>query len=290
MYGYVVPLKSTLNASDFVLYRSFYCGICCQTGKLYGQTPRFTTNYDFTFLTALLHDYASHDIVIEEHKCILNAVTKKAVLQPNPLLERIAAANIMLAYQKANDGVDDGDGLKYRVVRRMLKRSFRSAKNAYPDIWNAIQAQYKAQRDIEKRNVNSVDRAADAFASLMRELPSLILGVQTDDNLKSLCYNVGKFVYLADALDDVADDFKHKRYNPFLAAYGDFRDRKSFIAAHIKDLEFCFAACCGRAAQSFYAMRFTQSYSLLKNIVCDGMPEKVKQLLGSDKKLKPPRI
>lgn len=290
MYGYIVPQKSTLRASDFVLYRAYYCGICCETGRTYGQLPRFTTNYDFAFLTALLTDYAAADLVIEEHTCVLNPVKKKAVVQHSSLLARIVAANIMLAYQKADDGVIDKDGLKYRAVRRALKKAFDRARDKYPQLWLAIKRAYKAQRDVEKNAVVGIDRAADPFASLMRELPELILGGKTDDNLKTLCYNIGKFVYLADALDDVADDFKHKRYNPFLASYGGFKNRKDFIAAHKDDLEFCFAACRSRAAQCFSALRLTQSRSLLQNIVCDGMAVKAEELLSSVKKLPPPRI
>lgn len=292
MYGYIVPEKSTLEASDFILYRSFYCGMCCQTGALYGQLPRFTTNYDFAFLSALLCDYAAADIVIEEHTCVLNPVKKKAVLQPNELLARLAAANILLAYQKANDGVIDGDGVKYRAVRNCLKKPFAAAKRTCPDIWKAIEESYKLQRAVETGNVASVDRAADPFASLMRTLPEVILGKPTDDRLRGLCYNIGKFVYLADALDDITDDFKHKRYNPFLAAYGreSFTTRKAFIDAHKDDLEFFFTSTRGRAGQCFSAMKFTQSYGLLRNIVFDGMLSKQTELLGSDKKLKPPRI
>ena len=289
MYGYVVPDKSTLRVSDYVLYRSFYCGMCCQTGVLYGNMPRFTTNYDFAFFSALLHDYSAQNVVIEEHGCILNP-KKKAILQPNPLLERLVAANILLSYQKANDGVIDGDGVKYRVVRRALKKPFRAAKKAYPLIYEAIEKAYAAQRKVEQSGVNSIDRAADPFASLLKKLPELILGVQTDDNLKGLCYNIGKFVYLADALDDITEDAKHKRYNPFLAAYGNFTNRKGFIAEHKDELEFCFNGICARARECFQAMRFTQSYALIRNIVYDGLQSKVKELLNSEKKLKSPRV
>lgn len=289
MYGYIVPQKSTLRASDFVLYRSFYCGMCCETGRRYGQLPRFTTNYDFAFLSALLCDYAKADIVIEEHGCVLNP-KKKAILQTNPLLERLAAANILLCYQKANDGVADGDGIKYRAARRMLKKPFKTAKTLCPEVWAAIERSNKAQRDVEQNRVASVDRAADPFASLMRELPELILGAKTDDNLKGLCYNIGKFVYLADALDDIAEDFKSKRYNPFLAAYEKFSGRKQFIEEHRAELEYCFGSVCNRAEQRFNGLRFTQSYSLLRNIVSNGMRAKTEELLGSTKKLKNPRI
>ena len=206
------------------------------------------------------------------------------------MLQKLAATNILLSYQKPNDGVIDGDGVKYRVVRRVLKKPFRAAKKQCPEIWDEVQKSYARQREVEKSRVASIDRAADPFANLLRKLPELILGVQTDDNLKGLCYNIGKFVYLVDALDDITDDFKHKRYNPFLAAYGDFTDRKSFIAAHKTELEFCFNGICSRAADCFNAMRFTQSYSLIRNIVFCGLPGKAKELLQSEKKLKNPRI
>ena len=277
MYGYIVPQKSTLRASDFVLYRSFYCGMCCETGRLYGQFPRFTTNYDFAFLSALMHDYAQADVVIEEHGCVLNP-KKKAILQSNPLLTRLAAVNIMLCYQKADDGVADGDGVKYRAVRRALKKPFAAAKKTCPEAWSAIEKYCAAQREIESKRVAGVDRAADAFASLMRDLPELILGAQTE------------FVYLADALDDITEDDKHKRYNPFLATFGEFENRKQFIDSHRADLEFCFGSICGRAERCFDGLKLTQSHSLLKNIVFDGMRGKAEELLKSTKKLKNPRI
>ena len=253
MYGYVVPYKQTLGASDFVLYRAFYCGVCCQTGKLYGQLPRFTTNYDVTFLAALLHDGTACDIVIEEHKCVLNPVKKKAVLQPNPLLERIAAANILLAYHKAEDGVIDGDGVKYRVAKRMLYKPFKRALSVLGDANERIALSYKQLRELEKSGESSTDRAA--------------------------------------APDHLEDDRRHKRYNPFIAAYGDgFKTRKDFIANNRDKLEFCFNAVTGRAIESFEALHFCQSYSLIKNIVCEGMPKKAEELLMSEKKLPPPRL
>lgn len=290
MYGYLVPDKSKLRASDFVLYRAFYCGLCCEIGRTYGQLPRFTTNYDFAFFSALLHDYASADIVIEEHKCVLNPVKKKATLMNNPLLERLAAANILLSYGKADDGVKDGDGARYRLLRRVLKKPFRRAEKLCPEAWTEIKRSAKLQNETEKAAVASLDRAADPFASLLRALPEAVLGKPVDDNLKGLCYNIGKFIYLADALDDIADDAKKKRYNPFLAAYGGFTTRKQFIAEHKADIEFAFSSTCGRAAAYFYGMRFTQSRSLLENVIVDGMKLKTDELLRSEKKLPPPRI
>lgn len=288
MYGYIVPDKGTLRASDFVLYRSFYCGICCETGRLCGQLPRFTTNYDFAFLAALLHDYAQADIVIEEHGCILNP-KRKAILQPNPLLTKLVYANIMLCYQKAEDGVRDGDGVKYKAVRRMLSKHVKKAAASCPELWARILRFDAEQTAVEENNVSSVDRAADPFASFMRDMPALIIGRDTDEALRGLCYNIGKFVYLADALDDIDGDVKHKRYNPFVAAFG-AKSRKEFLSEYGADAEGMLNAVCVRAGECCDGIRFTQSNALIQNIVKSGMRAKTAELIASAKKLKNPRI
>lgn len=275
--------------SDFVLYRSYYCGICCTTGKKYGQLPRFTTNYDFAFLSALLHDYAKSEVIIEEHTCVLNPIKKKAVVQPNALMEKLADANIMLCYQKAKDGIEDKDGVKYKALRKVLKKPFNKAKAANPQLHKLIERFAVEQNKTEKAKVASIDRAADPFASMLRDLPQTLLD-KTDDNIQVLCYNVGKFVYLIDALDDLAEDFKHKRYNPFLQSYNDFTTRGEFIKAHSDQIAQYLTTCRNRAEQAIGTMRLTQCYSLISNIICDGMSDKIEEILHSVKKLKPPRI
>lgn len=289
MYGYIVPKKATLKMSDFVLYRSYYCGICCTTGKKYGQLPRFTTNYDFAFLSALLHDYAKSEVIIEEHTCVLNPIKKKAVVQPNALMEKLVDANIMLCYHKAKDGIEDKDGVKYKALRKVLKKPYGKAKSANPQLHKLIDRFSVEQNKTEKAKIASIDRAADPFASMLRDLPQTLLD-KTDDNIKVLCYNIGKFVYLIDALDDLAEDFKHKRYNPFLQVYNDFTTRGEFIKAHNEQIEQYLTTCRNRAEQAIGAMRLTQCYSLISNIVCDGMSDKIDEILHSVKKLKPPRI
>lgn len=289
MYGYIVPDVGTLRASDFVLYRSFYCGVCCETGRLCGQLPRFTTNYDFAFLSALLHDFAQADIVIEEHGCVLNP-KRKAILQSNPLLTRLVYANLMLCYKKADDGVRDGDGVKYKVVRRMLGKHVKKAVAACPELWARVERFDAEQAAVESNAVTSLDRAADPFASLMRDLPALIIGTPTNTSLQGLCYNVGKFVYLMDALDDIADDVKSKRYNPFSAAFGSFTTRKAFIAEHAEEISGTLNGVCVRAEQCCDELKLTQSGSLIHNIVKNGMRSKTAEIMASTKKLKSPRL
>ncbi len=308
MYGYVVPLKTELACRDFALYRSFYCGICKLTGKSYGQFPRFTTNYDITFLSVLLHEYTKAEYRFENKACILNPFKKKVTVVKNPLFEKIAASNIILSYCKAEDGVLDKEGFKYRVVRRMLSRPYKKAAALLPAVDKACKMWYVKLRDLERENCARPDQAADCFANMLKDTVAAILQAASEpapqdtpeppddpnerQTLLNLCYNVGKFVYLADALDDVGDDFRKKRYNPFLARFGGFTDRKRFIEANREELTFLFTATVNRAIACFNDIRqsFENGGALLENILYKGLRGKCDELFASKAKLKKPRI
>ncbi|MCL2797043.1 MAG: DUF5685 family protein [Firmicutes bacterium] len=355
MYGYVTPLKNELHCSDFMLFRSFYCGICKATGKAFGQIPRFTTNYDITFLSVLLHEFTGAEYAFEKKACVLNPFKKKVYVSPNGLGEKIAAANVILSYYKAADGCVDREGAKMRFARAILKKPYKKAVALLPGVDNACKTWYDNLRALEKENCQSPDRAADCFANMLAEVTLYIVGTtkckerltehegecpvvsgqwsvvsdqcQEDKKmtgatsplsfvsdcgianekqnrtlitdhwplateLKALSYNVGKFVYLADALDDVGEDHKKNRYNPFLAAYGGFTTRAGFIQKNREALTFILASGVNRAIESFNNMRhiFKGGGGLVQNILYKGLRAKCEELLGSEKKLKPPRL
>lgn len=288
MYGYVVPVKAELNQADYCLYRAFYCGICMSTGKTFGQWPRFTTNYDMVFLSVLLHDYSKCDVSFKNCGCICNP-KKKTVVCQNELFDKIVAVNILLSYCKADDDVIDGGGLKKRMIRRMLKKHYRKAKAILPEADEIIRGEYARLRAYEQANTDGVDRVADCFGSMMERLGVCLTGA-TDEKLKKLLYNVGKFVYIADALDDVTEDYKHKRYNPLLTTFGNFKNRKQFIEDNKTELTFLLASTVNRAIECFNGLTFTGASDLLKNIVHKGLRTKCDELLGSTKKLPAPKI
>lgn len=264
MFGYVTPVKSELRDQDFVLYRAFYCGICAAIGRNYGSLPRFTTTYDVTFLSLLVHDVTSQDVEFYEAKCVGNPFQKKVMIRGNELLDRLCAANIIMTYYKLLDDVIDGGGGKKRLARAAMKKPYLKAVKVLPQADEIMKRRYGELRDLEKAGEKSIDRVAHCFASLLKEVAFCIIGDKVDDNTLSLCYNIGKFVYLIDALDDVDEDAKKGNYNPFLAAYGNFTSRKEFYETHKDDIAFSLNSTVNRAIECFNGMSFTQSYSLLK--------------------------
>ncbi len=289
MYGYVTPVKDKLRQQDFALYRAFYCGTCVAT-KPYGTLTRFATSYDITFLALLVHDIASQEVEFTEARCVGNPFQKKLMIKPNPLLDKVCAANVILAYYKLTDDVIDGGGAKKKVARAAMKKAYLKAKATLPAADESAKRRYEDLRVLEKRGESSTDRVAHCFATMLMEITQAILGEKCSENCASLAYNIGKFVYLADALDDVDDDFKSGNYNPFLARYGEFTNRREFIAAHADDLSFTLNATVNRAIESFNGLSFTQSYTLLANVVHDGLRAKTEELLSSEKKLPRPKL
>lgn len=292
MYGYVVPVKDNMLMQDFVLYRAFYCGICKATGKMYGQFPRFTTNYDIVFLSVLMHDCMTQDVEIEESACVCNPFKKKATIQRNELLDKLVAVNLIMSYYKAGDDVIDEGGLKKRVVRRALNKPYKKARAVMPSVEEIFRTRYEALRALERDNCSVPDRVSDCFASMLSDTAKELLGEKSDDNILRLCYNMGKFVYLADALDDVDEDYRKKRYNPLLAALPGYVNRTQFIEDNKRDLEFLLTSTVNRAIECFNRAkpRFTQSTRLMENIVHVGLRAKADELLKSSKKLKKPKI
>ena len=290
MFGYVTPVKTNLRQQDFILYRAFYCGICISLKK-YGSLPRFTTSYDVTFLSLLCHDVMTQDVQFTEGKCVGNPIKKRLFVKENSLLDRICAANIIMAYYKACDDCNDEGGAKKRLARAMLKKAYKKASALLPKADEIFANGYAKLRNMETNGESSIDKVSDCFAVMLRDLCCELVGEKADENFRGLCYNIGKFVYVIDALDDVDDDTKKKNYNPFLLMYGDYDGKRAdFYEKHRDDLTFILATTVNRATECFNKMIFTQSYTLLKNIVYDGLREKVKELLGSEKKLPRPKL
>lgn len=289
MYGYVVPIKDKLSQADFCLYRSFYCGICKAIGRNYGQIPRFTTNYDMVFLSVLIFDATKHEVNFENKGCICNPFKKKTTVCGNDLLDKIVAANLILTYYKATDDVID-DGAKKKIARQFLKKSYKKAKSVLPEVDAIAERQYEKLRKLERENTVGVDRVADCFAVMLMQIAGVLLGDNAEDKLLKLCYNVGKFVYIIDALDDVAEDYKKKHYNPLLAETPEFKSRKQYIEDNRENLSFMLNSTANRAIECFNGMVFTGANDLLANVVRFGLRGKIEEIMGSEKKLPKPKI
>lgn len=297
MYGYVLPDKDKLSDNDYLMFQSLYCGLCIELKGEYGQLSRFTTNYDIVVFGLIIIEITKCEIEFEAKRCIAN-FKKKGVVKSNEFLKRLCAINILLTYYKATDDEMDSGGKK-KLARYILKKPYKKAKEMLPTADKIIADGYNRLRELERQNCGSIDMVCDCFASLLADLiKDFSLGLidelpdNYNDTYYKMCYNLGKFVYLADGLDDIGEDAKKKNYNPFLAKYGKVEGdvRKEIFQQHGDEIKFNFTSTINRAIECCNYLTFTHINDLIRNIIYYGLRKKAEELFTAEKQLERPKF
>lgn len=280
MFGYVTTDLPNLYVKDTVLYKAAYCGLCKSIGKVCGSRGRFLLNYDLTFLSVFIHNVLGVDFDIKKQHCILHVVTKRPVAVPDGVSKRVAALNVILAYHKLSDDVlDNGSG---RIRRSLFKHAYKKAARAEPALDKIVKNGYAKLLEYEKKKIDSVDIAADPFASMMRELLKELLNDKFTEEIGELSYNLGKWIYLIDAVDDYDKDKKSGSFNVFVNAYG-ASDKKTFIDENKGDLQVIFGGILSGIRSNANKVSYKFNHDLTDNILFRGISEKTLNIMECKK-------
>ena len=140
-------------------------------------------------------------------------------MEKNPALDYCAGAAAILNYHKLRDDLSDERGMK-RFRARMALPFVRSARKralgaGLSELDERVAGSLARLAEIEKEKRPSVDIPAEVFGEILSEIVSF--GLEGDDRrvAVSVGRSVGKWIYMADALDDWREDAEMGRYNPF---------------------------------------------------------------------------
>lgn len=290
MFGYVVPDKPNMFIKDYTVYKAFYCGLCKSIGKKCGQLMRFTTNYDVTFLAVFMHAVRDRQVEFADEACILNPIKKKSIVKHNELMSAIVDTNTILAHYKLVDDICDERSAKAKFVdKAVLNRHYKRAKANLPKVDEVVAEGYERLRTMEKNNQAGADIVADAFAEIMKGISIELAGDNYNSYVGDVMYNVGKWVYCADALDDIDDDFKGGKYNVFLADYS-YVDKATFLKDKSEELQLLFMSCYDAINKAFDNLNIAKYEGVITNVLWYGLLAKTKELLRSETKCKKIRI
>ncbi len=276
MFGYLNIQKDTLNDGQRGLWQTFMCGLCFSTKKLVGNIPRMTITNDVNCFNVLFHSILDVDVTIQHKKCFSSPFKKRTVIASNDLTDKLALANVLLTYWNLHDDVVDGDKGK-KIIANVFKKYHKKAQPLVKELDDMIARRYQQLRDLEQSDCDSIDVVADSFAMLSQDFCSIILGDKSNDYAETLCYNLGKWIYLIDALDDAKKDLKRNNYNPFVKCYNAQSIQE--LATHKEEINFVMYTALNRIAQSFNDLNLTKYTCLLKNILFDSIRNKTKQVL-----------
>ena len=281
MFGYVKTDLPNLYVKDTVLYKALYCGLCKGIGKCTGCKGRLLLSYDLTFLSALMHNVLGVDVKVEREKCIVHPFKKRPVAQSDDLTKKIACLNVILAYHKLRDDViDDGKG---RLKKAIFTSNYKKARRLEPKLDEIVKHNYENLLKLEKSNTDSIDIIAEPFGKIMEQVVANIVGQEQTENLSVLAYNLGKWIYLIDALDDFDKDKKKGQYNVFVNAYTDAKDKKELISKHGKDLIFTFGMINNEISEITNKLDYKFNHDLTDNILHSGLRITLKEILENKK-------
>lgn len=286
MFGYVIPDKQNMYIKDFNVFQAFYCGLCKTLGKTGSQITRLCTNYDMTFYNVLLHSLCDCDVRFERKVCFYNG-RKKVVVAPDELSLKMADMAVLLVYYNAEDDVTDGKKSRILVKWRLAPRKRKAAKNL-PEVDKLMKQSFSRLNKLEKEKCDSIDMVADTFASLMRDVTKCF--VKTDDVIDTFTYNLGRLVYLLDAVDDVEKDQKKGRYNPLLLNYGECTKKQDYLVKNADELSFLLNSAYNKMVGSYNAMNIVRYEGVLSNTVYLGIKMQMERLLKGEEKCQLTRL
>jgi hypothetical protein len=290
MFGYIKPYKPELKIWEYDVFKAYYCGLCKELGKSYGQPARFSLNYEHTFLAVFLSALTDEKIEMRGETCIINPFKKNPVIKDNKYISYAADINVILTYFKFADMKRDGAALAGTVGCLAFSRLFEKARQRHPQKADAIRRYLEELVKLEREKCGRVDEAAEPFARLMKEIV-LCPGVEFDDDKKAymehMAYNLGRFIYIIDAYDDLEIDIKSGNYNPILLQFGyDGGPLNNFREKIREWLHFNLTFTLNSISEACSKLEFYKNRGIIENILQLGLYKELERIMKGDKKCK----
>lgn len=271
MFGYVRINKMDLTFREFDTYKGYYCGLCKYLKENHGEISRLSLNYDITFLILLLTSVYRPKSTLTKEVCIANPIKKKNRIV-NEVTEYAASMNVLLTYYKLEDNLHDDKGVKDIIAYNLYKGKLKKAYEKYPKKADYIKSQLEELQKLESENSTNIDKVSNTFGNLMGE----IFAYKEDDfegKLRSIGFNIGKYIYILDAYEDLDKDIKKGRYNPFI----EYIDKKEEL---IKKVEKLISISLGYLSQSIDELHIKTNVGIIDNIIYSGVYLRYKNILN----------
>lgn len=215
MFGYVTANYEELDVQQRERYKAVYCGICRAIPRQASELGRVILSYDMAFLALLLMSLYEPAETQGKSRCLSHPLEGHPWTD-NRFISYAADMNVALAYYKALDDEADEGKLSAKLLSHLLQPHYAPIRSRWPRQCQAIETCIASISAMEKAGETNPDLPAAAFGRLMGEL----LVYEEDlwaESLRGMGFQLGRFIYLADAMLDYDRDQKENSYNPFLA-------------------------------------------------------------------------
>lgn len=261
MFGYIIINKGDMKFKEFDVYQSFYCGLCRSLKERYGVLGQISLTYDMTFLVMLLTGLYEPATEEGTTKCIAHPF-EKHITRRNLFTDYAADMNVLFTCYKCQDDWKDERKVTRLAYGKLMKNAYRKIRSDYGEKVKKLDSLMRELDIQERRNTEDIDKMTGLFGEIMAE----VLAVRRDEweeNLRTLGSYLGKYIYLLDAYEDIEEDIKENRYNPFKKRYEnpDFDEEVKTI------LTMMMAGC----SREFEKLPVIENVEILRNILYSGV-------------------
>ncbi|MDO4543004.1 MAG: DUF5685 family protein [Clostridia bacterium] len=276
MFGYVKPLECELKVKEQAVYHAAYCGLCKAIRRRHGYFASAVLTYDCTFLALLLSSLCEDSVAYQKCRCLHRCNRPRKVnVCPNASFFYAADCNVMLSYYKCRDDWKDERKITRGIAALYLGRKVRRIKKDYPDLVGTVETCLGELSALEGAACADADAVADCFARLLASIARHSPATSESERtvLSWLFYNLGRWIYLIDAANDMEEDSKKGRYNPFNAAK---RSKDDTVYALYKSL--------AEAGNALALLQLKRNESLLENIITLGCMNRTRDILKGEER------
>ena len=283
MFGYVRPLEPELKVREAISYKAHYCALCKALGARFGLLARSVLSYDCAFLALVLAGRDEPRKAARE-ACVANPFTRRPVMPKSPSFDYTAAVNVVMAYGKLDDDWRDDKKLIARIGQSALAGAHRKALSAYPELGQAVSGSLKKLAELEREGCGLMDEAADAFAAMLARVFALPDTGRERAAMEWLGYNIGKWIYLVDAFDDMEKDASKGAYNVLLTQFGGVGQSTADIRSAAEPrVRLNLARALQEAYKALMLLDIKSQRELIENIVEFGCRARMEQVLCGKK-------
>ena len=292
MFGYVRIYKPELRMREYEQYRGVYCSLCKHLGSRYGAALRLTLSYDMTFLALLTMALKTEGVGFCKSRCTYNPVKRCLACSDAETLDKTADTAALLSYYQCLDTLDDErffHSLKARLMLPFLRRYHRKAKKRQPALDAVIAEMMQKQAAVEAVKTASLDAAAEPFAAFMQALFSPLGAGAQQTVLARFGYCLGRYIYLADAAEDMGEDGRRGRYNPFVLSRSVNVNDPAAVAACRQYAGEVLRSCQAECIAAYDLLEIRRFDGILKNILECGVSDTLSRILSDERPRKDKR-
>ncbi len=278
MFGYINVYRDELTDEEKKAYQAYYCGLCRKLRMDCGVKGQMLLNYDMTFLVVLLTGLYEPANEVSRFHCAMHP-TKKQTAWTNDVTDYAAEMNVLLGYYNLLDDWNDDKSFTKKTYAGILKKDYERIAAKYPRQMQAAELYMQQIAGYEK----SYEPNIDVVAGITGEMLGEIFAWKEDEwyeELKTLGFYMGKFIYLMDAYEDMEKDEKSNSYNPLI----------NLKVEHEGDYEtlckLMLTSMMAECAKSFERLPILLHAGILRNVLYSGVWSKYEYIQLKKKKRK----